>query len=66
MLRLLIHFEQVIISKTFLKLEPIGLTLVIFFSTILLIQFGAMLFHRIGTFMQVMAHTRLSQFNQVT
>merc|ERR1712136_181872 len=35
-----INSSSVIISKTFLKLEPIGLTLVIFFSTILLIQFG--------------------------
>merc|ERR1712136_425623 len=60
-----INSSSVIISKTFLKLEPIGLTLVIFFSTILLIQFGAMLFHRIGTFMQVMAHPRLNQFNQL-
>jgi len=49
--------STVVISKTFLQLEPIGLTLVFFFGTIQVIQFTAMLFHRIGTFMQIMSLT---------
>jgi len=57
-----IHKEsQVTVTKHFLKLEPIGLSLVIFFSVIQVVQFIAMLFHRISTFMQTMASTTFTK-----
>ena len=49
------------VTKHFLKLEPIGLSLVIFFSVIQVVQFIAMLFHRISTFMQTMASTTFTK-----
>lgn len=41
-----IHFPQIIVTKEYLHLEPIGIVLVFFFFAIVVIQFIAMLFHR--------------------
>ena len=38
--------DEVIIKKVYLQLEPIGVVLVFFFFSIIVIQFVAMLFHR--------------------
>lgn len=53
---------QVIISKEYLQLEPIGLVFVFFFALILIIQFTAMLFHRFGTLSHILASTELNWF----
>jgi hypothetical protein len=37
---------QIIVTKEYLHLEPIGIVLVFFFFAIVVIQFIAMLFHR--------------------
>ena len=39
-------FCQVLVTKEYLHLEPIGIVLVFFFFAIVVIQFVAMLFHR--------------------
>ena len=41
-----IMFIQVLVTKEYLHLEPIGIVLVFFFFAIVVIQFVAMLFHR--------------------
>ena len=41
-----IMFNQVLVTKEYLHLEPIGIVLVFFFFAIVVIQFVAMLFHR--------------------
>ncbi len=50
--------EQVIITKEYLHLEPIGIVLVFFFFAIILIQFTAMLFHRMGTIGMIKARPK--------
>ncbi|XP_063358384.1 chitin synthase chs-2 isoform X2 [Cydia amplana] len=53
---------EVLISKEYLQLEPIGLVFVFFFALILFIQFTAMLFHRFGTLSHILASTELNWF----
>lgn len=53
---------QVLISKEYLQLEPIGLVFVFFFALILVIQFTAMLFHRFGTLAHILSSTELNWF----
>lgn len=53
---------QVLISKEYLQLEPIGLVFVFFFALILVIQFTAMLFHRFGTLSHILASAELNWF----
>nr|XP_026487352.1 chitin synthase chs-2 isoform X3 [Vanessa tameamea] len=53
---------EVLISKEYLQLEPIGLVFVFFFALILIIQFSAMLFHRFGTISHILASTELNWF----
>lgn len=55
---------QVLISKEYLQLEPIGLVFVFFFGLILIIQFVAMLFHRFGTLSHILASTELTCCNR--
>ncbi|XP_046403854.1 chitin synthase chs-2-like [Ischnura elegans] len=52
--------HEIIITKKYLQLEPIGLIFVFFFGIILIIQFVAMLIHRLGTFSHILASTELS------
>merc|ERR1712038_1191681 len=52
--------EQVIITKEYLHLEPIGIVLVFFFFAIVVIQLIAMLFHRFGTISHILASTDLN------
>ncbi|XP_061707235.1 chitin synthase chs-2 isoform X1 [Cydia pomonella] len=54
--------QEVLISKEYLQLEPIGLVFVFFFALILFIQFTAMLFHRFGTLSHILASTELNWF----
>ncbi|KOB69511.1 Chitin synthase [Operophtera brumata] len=53
---------EVLISKEYLQLEPIGLVFVFFFALILVIQFSAMLFHRFGTLAHILSSTELNWF----
>ncbi|EEB10859.1 chitin synthase, putative [Pediculus humanus corporis] len=52
--------QEILISKEYLQLEPIGLVFVFFFALILVIQFTAMLFHRFGTLSHILASTTLN------
>merc|ERR1719334_482213 len=52
--------NQVLITKEYLHLEPIGIVLVFFFFAIVVIQFVAMLFHRFGTISHILASTDLN------
>jgi len=52
--------NQVLITKEYLHLEPIGIVLVFFFFSIIVIQFIAMLFHRFGTISHILASTDLN------
>ncbi|CAJ0955692.1 unnamed protein product, partial [Mesorhabditis belari] len=47
-----------------LQLEPIGLVFLVFFMSILVIQFFAMLFHRFGTLAHIIASTELFCFRK--
>eukprot|EP00092_Neocalanus_flemingeri_P023256 GFUD01025217.1.p1 GENE.GFUD01025217.1~~GFUD01025217.1.p1 ORF type:complete len:1610 (-),score=293.97 GFUD01025217.1:361-5190(-) len=51
---------EVLITKEYLHLEPIGIVLVFFFFGIVVIQFIAMLFHRFGTISHILASTDLN------
>merc|ERR1719339_559746 len=51
---------QIIVTKEYLHLEPIGIVLVFFFFAIVVIQFVAMLFHRFGTISHILASTDLN------
>jgi chitin synthase len=55
-------YQQVLISKEYLQLEPIGLVFVFFFALILVIQFTAMMFHRFGTLSHILASTELNLY----
>nr|AYU70919.1 chitin synthase 2 [Cryptolestes ferrugineus] len=51
------------LTVTYLQLEPIGFVFLIFFALLLVIQFGAMIVHRLGTFSQIIANTKLDFFS---
>ena len=51
---------QILVTKEYLHLEPIGIVLVFFFFLIIAIQFIAMLFHRFGTLSHILASTELN------
>jgi hypothetical protein len=55
---------QVEIETEFLKLEPIGFVFVVFFGSILVVQFVAMLFHRFGTLTHILASTEIGLFSK--
>lgn len=55
-----VRLLQIIVSKEYLHLEPIGLVFVFFFAFIIVIQFTAMLFHRFGTLSHILASTDLN------
>merc|ERR1711953_403614 len=52
--------NQVLVTKEYLHLEPIGIVLVFFFFAIVVIQFVAMPFHRFGTISHILASTELN------
>merc|ERR1712142_508366 len=52
--------NEVIVTKEYLHLEPIGIVLAFFFFAIVIIQFVAMLFHRFGTISHILASTDLN------
>uniref|UniRef100_A0A0N5BY92 chitin synthase n=1 Tax=Strongyloides papillosus TaxID=174720 RepID=A0A0N5BY92_STREA len=56
--------RQEIWVVTRLQLEPIGLVFLIFFMSILVIQFFAMLMHRFGTLAHIIASTELFCFRK--
>lgn len=54
--------QEVLITREYLELDPIGISFVLFFGLILLIQFIAMFFHRFATLSQLLASTKLTFF----
>jgi chitin synthase len=52
--------DEIIVSKEYLQLEPIGVVFILVFGIILITQFIAMLFHRFGTLSHMLAKTRFS------
>ncbi|CAG9784364.1 unnamed protein product [Diatraea saccharalis] len=50
------------IESDYLMLEPIGSVFLIFFGSVMLIQFTAMLFHRIGTLCHLLATVKLNWY----
>ena len=56
--------RQEIWVMTRLQLEPIGLVFLVFFMSILIIQFLAMLMHRFGTLAHIIASTELFCFRK--
>ena len=54
---------MIIADPETLKLEPIGIVLVFFFSVIVIIQFLCMLLHRWNTFIHILASTNLRTDN---
>ncbi|XP_026727307.1 chitin synthase chs-2-like [Trichoplusia ni] len=50
------------IQQDFLTLEPIGSVFLIFFGTVILIQFTAMLLHRMGTLTHLLSITNLNWY----
>ncbi|XP_026327265.1 chitin synthase chs-2-like [Hyposmocoma kahamanoa] len=55
-----LHF--VIIDSDYLQLEPIGSLFLVFFGTVMLIQFVAMLMHRLGTLTQLLSTVQLNWY----
>lgn len=55
-----VHVEWPLDPTGTQTLDPIGFAFLLFYVVILLLQFIAMLFHRLGTFMHIMATTTLS------
>ncbi|KAJ8936720.1 hypothetical protein NQ318_007079 [Aromia moschata] len=53
------NHNEIEIQKTYLELEPIGFIFLIFFASLMIIQFIAMLYHRFGTFSQIMSNLTL-------
>ncbi|KAL1490875.1 hypothetical protein ABEB36_011558 [Hypothenemus hampei] len=51
------EINEILITQSFLELEPIGFVFLIFFFLLMGIQFCAMIIHRFGTFSQIMANT---------
>lgn len=58
--------QEVLITREYLELDPIGISFVVFFGLILLIQFIAMFFHRFATLSQLLATTKLTFFGTNT
>nr|KAH9640257.1 hypothetical protein HF086_013456 [Spodoptera exigua] len=50
------------ITQDYLTLEPIGFVFLIFFGSIILIQFTAMLFHRLDTLAHLLSTTKLDWY----
>lgn len=53
---------MVILDQEYLMLEPIGLLFLVLFGTIMLIQFTAMLFHRLGTLTHLLSTVQLNWY----
>ena len=51
--------NEIRVEKFYLQMEPIGLVFVLFFGTILAIQFVGMLFHRFATLSHILASVEL-------
>ncbi|XP_055339355.1 chitin synthase chs-2-like [Paramacrobiotus metropolitanus] len=56
--------NQPVVTKEYLQLEPIGIVFVVFFFSILVIQFVAMVFHRFGTLSHILAATDIDWFKR--
>ncbi|KAJ6216762.1 hypothetical protein RDWZM_007919 [Blomia tropicalis] len=52
--------NEYIVDKEYLELEPIGLVFVLFFGSILIIQFVGMMFHRFATLSHILASVELN------
>uniref|UniRef100_A0A2A4K642 Uncharacterized protein n=1 Tax=Heliothis virescens TaxID=7102 RepID=A0A2A4K642_HELVI len=50
------------VTQDYLTLEPIGSLFIIFFGSIIVIQFTAMLFHRLGTLTHLLSNVQLNWY----
>lgn len=53
---------EITIKRTYLKLEPVGFILILFFGIVLIVQFIAMLIHRFKTISQILAATEINWY----
>lgn len=53
---------QIIIDQDFLQLEPIGTLFIVFFGSVMLIQFTAMVVHRWGTLTHLLSTVNLNWY----
>ncbi|XP_052747628.1 chitin synthase chs-2-like [Galleria mellonella] len=56
------EMNVVTINQDYLMLEPIGSLFLIFFGTVMLIQFTAMMFHRLGTLAHLLSTVQLNWY----
>ncbi|GAB6030579.1 hypothetical protein CHUAL_007440 [Chamberlinius hualienensis] len=54
--------ETILISPSYMEMEPIGTFLVLFFGVVLVVQVVGMIIHRWATFTKVMAGTKVKLF----
>ncbi|KAI8427952.1 hypothetical protein MSG28_002272 [Choristoneura fumiferana] len=54
--------EQITINRDYLMLEPIGSLFLIFFGSVMLVQFTGMLFHRMGTLTHLLSTVKLDWY----
>ncbi|CAK1603070.1 unnamed protein product [Parnassius mnemosyne] len=54
--------NMVYLEREYLMLEPIGSLFLIFFGTVMVTQFVAMIFHRLGTLTHLLSTTRLNWY----
>lgn len=59
---IVIFFFKINITQEYLTLEPIGSVFLVFFGSVMLIQFTAMLFHRLGTLTHLLSTTTLNWY----
>lgn len=53
---------EISIERDYLELDPLGLVLVVFFGSVLIVQFIAMLFHRFETISEILATTDIDWY----
>ncbi|CAH2066866.1 unnamed protein product, partial [Iphiclides podalirius] len=54
--------NMVILEQEYLMLEPIGSLFLIFFGTVMVVQFVAMIFHRLGTLTHLLSTVQLNWY----
>lgn len=55
-------YDQITINRDYLMLEPIGSLFLVFFGSVMLVQFTGMLFHRMGTLTHLLSTVKLDWY----
>ena len=55
------NMNQIVLNYEYLRLEPVGLVFVVAFIFVIFLQSIGMLFHRILTLEQIIAHTKVRE-----